>query len=137
VAKLTLLKTALVEGYEAVGDLIPYSYLLTNEGDVVLYAPFTVADDKTPVTCPATPVSIAPGESITCMATYAITEADVVAEFVTNVAAGNAKDPQGNDVTSNDDAQTVTLTTSPTSMPTDEQSQAGRFMFLPTIQTQE
>ncbi len=137
VAKLTLVKTALVEDYEAVGDLIPYSYLLTNEGDVVLNAPFTVADNKTSVTCPAIPVSIAPGESITCTATYVITEADVETEFVTNVATGSAKDPQGDDVVSNQDQETVTLGTGPTGLPTGEQPQAERFMFLPTIQTQE
>ncbi|WP_036140578.1 DUF7507 domain-containing protein, partial [Aerolutibacter daejeonensis] len=83
-------KTASPLVYAAAGDVISYSYLLTNTGNVTLSAPYTVADDKTPVTCPATPGTLAPGGTVTCTATYTITQADVNAGSVTNVATASA-----------------------------------------------
>ena len=47
---LTLVKTATPATYDAVGDLISYSYTLTNSGNVTLDGPFTVTDDKATVT---------------------------------------------------------------------------------------
>ena len=35
--------------YDAVGDVISYSYLVTNNGNVTLGGPFTVTDDKATV----------------------------------------------------------------------------------------
>ena len=87
---LALEKTASPSTYNAVGDLITYSYLLTNTGNVTLAAPFTVTDDKTAVTCPAVPASLAPNATLTCTATYTITQADLDSGFVTNVAFATA-----------------------------------------------
>ena len=61
--------------YGQVGDVLHYSYLLTNAGNVTLTGPFTVNDDKTTVTCPATPAALQPGETTTCTASYTITQA--------------------------------------------------------------
>ncbi len=72
---LTLTKSADPNEYIKAGDIILYSYLLTNSGQTTLYAPFTVIDDKASVTCPAEPASLLPGESITCSAIYTITQA--------------------------------------------------------------
>ena len=55
---LTLDKSADVPTYDAVDDVIHYSYVLTNSGNVTLHAPFTVTDDKTTVDCPATPITL-------------------------------------------------------------------------------
>jgi LPXTG-site transpeptidase (sortase) family protein len=112
---LTLDKTTTATAYAAVGDVIPYSYELKNSGNVTLYAPFTVADNKATVTCPATPNSLAPLETLTCTATYTVTQADLDAGSLTNIATGTAKDKavNGNDVTSNEDRVTVTGTQSP------------------------
>jgi hypothetical protein len=63
---LTLAKTALPTAYSAAGDTVSYTYVLTNNGNVTLNGPFTVADDKTTVTCPAT-ATLAPGASLTVM----------------------------------------------------------------------
>ena len=112
---LTLKKTTTSLGYNAVGNTLSYSYNLKNDGNVTLYAPYTVSDNKTPVSCPATPVSIAPTTSVDCTATYTITQADLDAGSVTNTASAKAKDKAsgGADVSSNIDFVTVTGTQSP------------------------
>ena len=69
--------------------MLNYSYLLTNTGNVILTAPFTVNDDKTSVTCLATPAALQPGETITCTASYTITQPDLDAGFVTNPPTGH------------------------------------------------
>ena len=50
---LTLVKTATPATYDAVGDVISYSYTLSNSGNVTLAGPVTVTDDKVTVSCPA------------------------------------------------------------------------------------
>ncbi len=85
---LTILKTASPTTYSAVGNVIGYSFKVTNTGNVTLIAPFTVDDDKaTNETCPGTPTSLAPGAFITCMASYSVTQTDVDNGSVTNVAS--------------------------------------------------
>jgi uncharacterized repeat protein (TIGR01451 family) len=84
-AALGLVKTADKASYSTLGEVITYTYVVTNTGNVTLAGPFTVNDDKTPVTCPAT-ATLAVGASITCTASYSITEADLAADGVTNVA---------------------------------------------------
>ena len=39
--------------YNSVGDVIGYSYVVTNSGNVTLYG-ITIVDDKATVTCPDT-----------------------------------------------------------------------------------
>jgi hypothetical protein len=97
---LTLLKTADPTTFNWVGDVISYSYELTNTGDVTLEGPFTVTDDKATVTCPDT-ASLAPTESITCTASYTVTWDDVLAGEVTNSATASGAflgDPVTSDV---------------------------------------
>ena len=69
--------------------------------------PFTVTDDKAVVTCPVTQVSLAPGASITCTASYTIAQADLDAGSVKNTAQGHGFF-SGNPVASNSDDETVT-----------------------------
>jgi hypothetical protein len=103
---LTLDKSSGSANFDAPGDTLSYSYLLTNTGNVTLVGPFTVADDRATVTCPATPAALAPGASITCTATYTVTQADIDAGFVKNTATGHASF-KGNAVDSNTDSETV------------------------------
>ena len=86
---LTIAKSATESTYEAVGDVLHYSYTLTNSGNVTLSGPFTVNDNKTTVSCPAT-ATLAPGSSITCTASYTVTQADLDSGSVTNIANGHA-----------------------------------------------
>ena len=105
---LSLDKSALPATYDSVGDLIAYSYLVTNTGNVRLAGPVTVADDKTTVVCPnVNTVGNNDGfldsvESITCSASYSITQADLNNGSVTNTAKASA-----GGIDSNEDKATV------------------------------
>ena len=68
---LTIVKTADPLTYDEVGDVIGYSYLVTNSGNVTLFN-ITVVDDKATVTCPDTSLGLAPLGTITCTASYTI-----------------------------------------------------------------
>ncbi len=88
--------------------MISYSYLVTNTGNVTLSGPFTVSDDKaTDESCPAT-ASLAPGASITCTASYTITQADLDSGSVTNIASAS-----NGTMTSPTDTETVTAVPEP------------------------
>ena len=107
---LSLVKTASPLTYDAVGDSISYSYLVTNTGNVRLAGPVTVADDKATVVCPALGDGfLDPAEAVTCTASYSITQADLNSGSVTNVAKASAG---GTD--SNPDSETVTAVVSKT-----------------------
>ncbi|MFO1430472.1 MAG: SdrD B-like domain-containing protein [Candidatus Competibacteraceae bacterium] len=101
---LSLDKTATPHTYAAAGQVISYSYKLTNTGNVSLSA-CTVSDNKVTVTCPST--TLAPGAFITCTASYTIQAGDLTNGSVTNTAGGTCQGPSGN-VTSNTDSETVT-----------------------------
>ena len=93
--KLDLKKAANQANFLQAGDKIDYTYTLTNSGNVTLTGPFSVTDDKitdpNAVTCPATPTSLAHGETIVCTATYTVTAADVSAGSVVNTASAGAR----------------------------------------------
>ena len=111
---LTLDKTASPATYDTVGQVINYSYLVTNSGNISLAGPVTVADDKATVTCPAVSTvgnldsNLDPAESVTCSASYTITQTDIDNGSVTNTATASA---DGTD--SNQDQETVTANQNP------------------------
>ena len=86
---LDIVKTASTENFTSAGDIVSYDYVVTNTGNVTLTTPITVSDDKIAnVTCPALPVGgLIPAMSLTCLADYTVTQADVDAGFVTNLAS--------------------------------------------------
>jgi len=92
--RLDLKKEAKQTTFAQAGDKLDYTYTLTNNGNVSLSGPFTVTDDKitdpNAVTCPATPTSLAHGETIVCTATYTVTGADISAGSVANKAIAHA-----------------------------------------------
>ena len=76
--------------FDAVGDVISYSYLVTNTGNVTLTSAIRVADDRVRVTCPATPgAGIAPLGTLTCTASYRVTQDDLDAGSVINIASAD------------------------------------------------
>ncbi|MBK7219383.1 MAG: hypothetical protein IPH95_20570 [Candidatus Promineofilum sp.] len=109
---LALDKTTATATYDSPGDTIAYSYKVTNSGNVSLTPPYAVSDDKATVTCPQTPNPLLPGAFITCTATYTVTQADIDAGTVVNVAEATARHGQDT-VTSNEDTETVPATQNP------------------------
>ncbi|MGV8026556.1 MAG: sortase domain-bontaining protein [Anaerolineaceae bacterium] len=105
---LSLQKSSLSSNFKGVSDIITYSYLLANTGDATLYSPFTVTDDRlsTPFSC-GSATELLPGESVSCVANYTITAADVTAKSVVNIATATAKDETEQVVTSNESSVTV------------------------------
>ena len=80
------------DGFADVGDLITYTFVVTNTGNTTLHN-VSVTDPKVPViTCPGgNPIpSLAVGASVTCTGTYAITQADIDAGSVYNLAIADS-----------------------------------------------
>ena len=131
---LLLDKTASPISADAVGDVISYTYLVSNNGNVRLAGPVTVADDKATVNCPALSTIgnndgfLDPGESITCTASYAITQADLNNGSVTNTAKASA-----GEIRSNEDKATVTVTPPPPPPPVTPAPPTGEIAAVPAI----
>jgi uncharacterized repeat protein (TIGR01451 family) len=92
---LSITKTSTRSSVAAVGDVIPYTFTVTNSGNITLFD-VTAADVQqppagsltTPVSCPATPV-LAPGGTFTCTASYTVTQADLDNGNVTDTATAS------------------------------------------------
>jgi uncharacterized repeat protein (TIGR01451 family) len=107
---LALIKTgtfdAGADSFANPGELISYEFLVSNEGNVTLTG-ITVTDPiVSPITCPASTLAV--GVSMTCMASYAVTQTDIDAGFVYNLATADSTESAPDD----DDA-TVTLPQNP------------------------
>ena len=87
-----------------VGQVITYSFLLTNTGNVsltgvgVIEGAFTGSGSLSAPSCPGT--VLAPGAQMTCTASYTLTQADVDAGTVRNTATATGTTPGGSPVTS-------------------------------------
>jgi hypothetical protein len=102
--QIDLLKSAFPVQYGAAGELITYTYTVTNTGNVTLRN-IALADDRLgDVACPA--AILAPGESMTCQAETTTTRADVAEGKLSNAATATADPPTGPPVTDGD-TQTV------------------------------
>ena len=113
------LQKSVAEKTLTVGETLHYSFLVTNTGDVTL-APVTINDTgftghgtRPVVTCPAGAVSLAPAASVTCTATYTVTQADVDAGSVSNTATASGKTPASQAITSAPSSTTITAIRSP------------------------
>lgn len=101
---ITLLKTAGPTTAHRNGDVISYSFIATNAGNVTLSAvsitetAFSGSGTPPIVTCPAG--AFAPGQSVTCTASYTLTQADVDAGTLTNTATATATAALGANPTS-------------------------------------
>jgi hypothetical protein len=100
---LSLVKTANPTTYSSVGDMITYTYEITNSGQTTLSGPFSIADDKQGTISPCGSGPLAPGGSTTCTSTRTISQADITAGSITNVATASS-----GGLTSNQATATVT-----------------------------
>ena len=89
--------------YSQAGEMITYTYVITNMGAAPLAGPVIVTDGSKLVTCPQVNTVgnqdnyLDSNESITCTAPYTISQADIATQSVTNVAtatAGGITSPQ-------------------------------------------
>ena len=97
---IALVKTASVGGTGIVGDVITYTFTVTNTGNTSL-SNVVVTDPMVGLTISGNPIAtLAVGASSAVIkGTYTITQADIDAGKVVNTALATAKDPKGNDVT--------------------------------------
>ncbi len=121
-ASIKLSKTASPQKYYKAGEIITYTYVVTNNGSLTLTkvaVTENAADFTGTGTLPA-PVYVAgsstlgsregtllPGESATYTASYTITQGDMDALFVDNIATATGEDSNQNTVTDTDDARVV------------------------------
>ncbi|MBO6880310.1 gliding motility-associated C-terminal domain-containing protein [Winogradskyella sp.] len=122
-----------VDGIASVGDIITYTYTVTNTGNTTLFDVSVTEDaaDFTGTGTLPTPTYVSGGTdedgqadledmvvgsgTIVYTATYAITQADIDAGIVTNQAIADSDDPSGNPVTDDsDDPADPTGTDDPT-----------------------
>lgn len=69
---------------------LTYKFVVTNNGNVTIDGPITIADSITTATCDPTPVGgLLPTVSLDCSATYAITSGDLELGSTTNVATAS------------------------------------------------
>jgi uncharacterized repeat protein (TIGR01451 family) len=115
---ITLHKTV-AETALSLGETLHYSFLVTNTGSVTL-APVTIAETAftgsgTPpvASCPAGASSLAPEASVTCTATYTVTQADLDAGQVVNTATATGVSPAGQSITSAPSSATVSVVQGP------------------------
>jgi uncharacterized repeat protein (TIGR01451 family) len=98
-----LTKSANPTTYSTVGTVITYTYVVKNTGKVTLSGPFSISDNKLGTISPCGTGPLAPGASTSCTATHTITQADLTAGSIVNIATAS-----GNGVTSNQATATVT-----------------------------
>jgi uncharacterized repeat protein (TIGR01451 family) len=98
-AALTVTKSASPTSVSAVGDIVTYTFHVTNTGNVPLSGvtidegSFTGTGMPPVVTCP--PDTVPPAASVDCTATYTDTQADIDAGSVTNTATATGTPPEG------------------------------------------
>ena len=101
---ITLTKIAAETGYDAVNDVIHYTLTATNDGNVTLHG-VTITDPLlgTLSFSVAVPAILLPGQSLTASGTYTITQDDLNAGHVLNVASASGLGPMLQSVSDTDD----------------------------------
>ena len=115
IAKIMLEKSttiAVIRNGKA-GDVIPYTFRITNNGEKTLYS-VNIKDDLAVTNftydwsaCESGRDEMLPGETASATAGYVLTQEDIDAGKVTNTATVYGTDILGQTVTDNDDAETV------------------------------
>ena len=121
---LTIVKSATPASVGAAGNTVTYRFQVTNTGNVALTAvavtetAFSGTGTMGVIACGPTniangSVNLAIGDTITCAATYVVTQADVDSGIVTNTATASGTPPVGSPVTSPPSNATVTAVPGP------------------------
>lgn len=117
----SLTKTASPSTYSTAGQVITYSYVITNTGNEPLCAPIQICDDRLGGIY-IIPTSIAPHGSFTYNLSYTITTADLLASSIVNTATARLLIEHRRHLCTNAASATITNTISPfittTTLPT-------------------
>jgi uncharacterized repeat protein (TIGR01451 family) len=93
VKTLTMTTVANPTTYNQAGQQITFTYVIKNSGTATLGpAQFTVSDgliSPNPINCGDPNTNLAPNATVTCTAIYAVTQADLTAVSITNVATAS------------------------------------------------
>jgi hypothetical protein len=118
----TLVKTADRSTVGAAGDVITYSFRITNTGNVELTdvtvneGTFSGAGSLSAIACPPEAASLLPGQFVTCTATYEVTRDDLTGATLVNTATASATPPRGDPITT-DPAMAAVATEAPAPAP--------------------
>jgi len=110
----TVVKTADVQKVTKAGQLVTYSFTVTNTGNTSLSDPvinegrFTGRGKLTAPVCPAEPAELLPGQTIVCTASYVVVAADLTGEPLENTATVTVTPPGGDPVTSEPSTAKIT-----------------------------
>ncbi|MEO7016740.1 MAG: hypothetical protein ABI067_09370, partial [Leifsonia sp.] len=121
ISGITVVKSASPNdlAHYTVGQVITYSFVITNTGNTTLAnvhpveGAFTGSGSMSAQVCPAGAASLAPASQVTCTATYTITQADVDAGSITNHVTATGTPPTGPDPVSPPSQVTIPAPSSP------------------------
>lgn len=115
----TVVKTADTQKITHAGQVIRYSFTVTNTGNTTLTDPtidesgFTGAGAVPTPVCPSDPAALAPGQTIMCTATYTVVAADLTGRALVNTATVTVTPPGGDPVTSEPSTARITDVAAP------------------------
>ena len=107
---ISLTKTPNPDTVEAANSPVTYTFTAHNSGNTTLTGveitegAFSGTGTLSALVCDSDGATLAPGDDITCRATYTVTQADMDAGQITNAAAVKATAPTGGEVTDDDQA---------------------------------
>ncbi len=93
--KVELVKTSTLPANAEVGDVITYTFVVTNTGNVTL-TDLSVSDSKVSGSIVLGKTTLAPGETTTGTRNYTLKDTDFEVGLVTNTATVSGKDPNNN-----------------------------------------
>jgi uncharacterized repeat protein (TIGR01451 family) len=105
---LSITKVDDIDSYDSVGDVIGYTIVATNDGNVTLHDVLVTDPNVSDLVCdPSNPVAdLAPGDKIECTASHTVTQADIDAGSFKNAACVN--DDPDSDPGADEDCADVT-----------------------------
>jgi uncharacterized repeat protein (TIGR01451 family) len=134
---IALAKSASVTSFSRAGTIITYLYKVTNSGTVPLTG-LKVTDPMkglSAIKCPPIASPWPPKASVTCIAIYTTTPADLTRGSITNTATATAMDPAGAPVTSNASSVTVRAASTPPTTPAPTPGSPGPAPVAPITPT--
>jgi uncharacterized repeat protein (TIGR01451 family) len=102
---LSITKVTTSTSYSTVGDVVTYTLVATNSGGVALTG-VTITDPNATMSGCA-PVSLDPGQSLTCSAAHVVTQADLDRGSVVNTASVTGASPTGSTISASSAAVVV------------------------------